>query len=153
MGKLSKRPVQKLKPGLFNAMDDDPLGVGIASEDPEVSPFTEWTQVYLPYCNQDVFAGGGVIEYPGTVDLPRYGTINLRAAVQMVRDVIWKEMDAESGAGFRPDELIALMGGWSAGGYGALYNYHWFLDDLEVVLCSDAHDGIHVAGLAEDMHG
>lgn len=117
-------------PDLFNAMDDEPLGAGIASDDPEVSPFTNWTQVYLPYCNQDVFAGGGVIEYPGTVDLPRYGSINLRAAVQMVRDVIWKEMDAEGGAGFRPDELVALFGGWSAGGYGALYNYHWFLDDL-----------------------
>ena len=26
--------------------------------------------------------------------------------------------------------LVALFGGWSAGGYGALYNYHWFLDDL-----------------------
>lgn len=48
----------------------------------------------------------------------------------MVRDVIWKEMDAAGGAGFRPDELIALFGGWSAGGYGTLYNYHWFLDDL-----------------------
>jgi len=118
-------------PELFNAMDDEPLGSGIASEDPAVSPFYNWTQVYLPYCNQDVFAGGGVIEYPGTVDLPRYGSINLRAAVQMVRDVIWKEMDTEGGAGFRPDELIALFGGWSAGGYGALYNYHWFLDDLQ----------------------
>jgi hypothetical protein len=118
-------------PGLFNAMDDEPLGSGIASEDSAVSPFYNWTQVYLPYCNQDVFAGGGVIEYPGTVDLPRYGSINLRAAVQMVRDVIWKEMDTEGGAGFRPDELIALFGGWSAGGYGALYNYHWFLDDLQ----------------------
>ncbi len=118
-------------PDLFNAMDDEPLGAGIASEDPAVSPFSNWTQVYLPYCNQDVFAGGGVIEYPGTVDLPRYGSINLRAAVQMVRDVLWKEMDAEGDAGFRPDELIALFGGWSAGGYGALYNYHWFLDDLQ----------------------
>lgn len=117
-------------PGLFTAADDEPLGAGIASEDPEVSPFYDWTQVYLPYCNQDVFAGGGVIEYPDTLAIPRYGSINLRSAVQMVRDVIWREMDAEGGEGFRPDELVALFGGWSAGGYGALYNYHWFLDDL-----------------------
>ena len=116
---------------LFNAMDDEPLGAGIASLDPAVSPFTDWTQVYLPYCNQDVFAGGGVLEDLGSLQLPRHGSINLRAAVQMVRDVIWKLMDAEGGAGFRPDELIALFGGWSAGGYGALYNYHWFLDDLQ----------------------
>lgn len=117
-------------PELFTAMDDEPVGSGIASEDPAVSPFADWTQVYLPYCNQDVFAGGGVVEYPDTLAIPRYGSINLRAAVQMVRDVLWKEMDAEGGAGFRPDEIIALFGGWSAGGYGALYNYHWFLDDL-----------------------
>lgn len=117
-------------PGLFTAMDDDPYSTGMMSEDPSISPFATWTQIWLPYCNQDVFAGGGVIEYAGTLDLPRHGAINLRSAVQMVRDVIWKEMDAEGGAGFRPDEIIALFGGWSAGGYGTLYNYHWFLDDL-----------------------
>ncbi len=116
---------------LFNAMDDEPLSVGIASSDPDISPFHDWTQVYLPYCNQDVFAGGGVVEDLGSLQLPRYGAQNMRAAVQMVRDVIWKEMDAAEGPGFRPDELIALFGGWSAGGYGALYNYHWFLDDLQ----------------------
>ena len=49
----------------------------------------------------------------------------------MVRNVLWKKMDAEGGAGFRPDELVALFGGWSAGGYGTLYNYHWLLDDLQ----------------------
>jgi len=116
---------------LFNAMDDEALEPGIASNDPAESPFANWTKVYLPYCNRDVFAGGGVTETLGPLDLPRYGSVNMRAAVQMVRDVIWKLMDAESGAGFRPDEVITLFGGWSAGGYGALYNYHWFLDDLQ----------------------
>jgi len=116
---------------LFNAMDDEPLSVGIASTDPEVSPFYDWTLVYLPYCNQDVFAGGGVVEDLNSLQLPRYGSVNMRAAVQMVRDVIWKIQDEEGGTGFRPDEVVALFGGWSAGGYGALYNYHWFLDDLQ----------------------
>jgi hypothetical protein len=118
---------------LFNAMDDDPSGVsaGIGSNDPAESPFANWTKVYLPYCNQDVFAGGGVTEDLNTLQLPRYGSINMRAAVQMVRDVIWKMMDEEGGAGFRPDEIVTFFGGWSAGGYGALYNYHWFLDDLQ----------------------
>lgn len=118
-------------PGLFNALDDEPLGSGIASDDPEVSPFANWTRVYLPYCNQDVFAGGGVFEDLGSIDVPRYGSVNLRAAIQMVRDVVWKMIDEQGGAGFRPDEIIALFGGWSAGGYGALYNYHWLLDDLQ----------------------
>ncbi|MFT7578590.1 MAG: hypothetical protein ACI9MR_000248 [Myxococcota bacterium] len=118
-------------PELFMATDDEALGFGIASDDPAESPFADWTKVYLPYCNQDVFAGGGVDEVLGELTLPRYGSINMRAAVQMVRDVLWKEMDAAGGAGFRPDEVVALFGGWSAGGYGALYNYHWFLDDLQ----------------------
>lgn len=118
-------------PGLFTAMDDTPPETGIASLDLAESPFADWTHVYLPYCNQDVFAGGGVDEVLGEITVPRYGSVNLRAAVQMVRDVIWQRMDAEGGDGFRPDEIVALFGGWSAGGYGTLYNYHWFLDDLQ----------------------
>ena len=78
-------------------MDDMPLGAGIASDDPEVSPYANWTRVYLPYCTQDVFAGGGATEELGDLSLPRYGSVNLRAAVRMVRDVLWKEMDAAEG--------------------------------------------------------
>jgi hypothetical protein len=119
------------QPGLFTAADDEPLDTGIASNDPAESAFADWTKVYLPYCNQDVFAGGGVVEDLGSTSVPRYGAVNLRAAVEMVRNVLWEKIDAEGGAGFRPDELVALFGGWSAGGYGTLYNYHWFLDDLQ----------------------
>lgn len=117
-------------PGLFTALDGRPPGIGVASDDPAVSPFANWTKVYLPYCTQDVFAGGGVIETLGSLDMPRFGGVNLRAAVRMVRDVLWKAMDADSGDGFRSDEVLALFGGWSAGGYGTLYNYHFMLDDL-----------------------
>lgn len=118
-------------PGLFTAMDDEPLSVGVASNDPEISPFADWTKIYLPYCNQDVFTGGGVFEEFPEATIPRFGGVNLRAAIQMSRDVIWKMMDEEGGAGFRPDEIVALFGGWSAGGYGTIYNYHWLLDDLQ----------------------
>ena len=118
-------------PGLFTAADDEPLESGIASSDPAESPFANWTKVYLPYCNQDVFAGGGVVEQLGAISVPRYGAVDMRAAIEMVRNVLWQKMDAEGGAGFRPDELVALFGGWSAGGYGTLYNYHWLLDDLQ----------------------
>jgi hypothetical protein len=133
-------------PGLFTAMDDDPPDTGIMSNDPGESPFADWTKVYLPYCTQDVFAGGGVDEMLGGIELPRYGSVNLRAAVRMVRDVLWKKMDEEGEAGFRPDEVLALFGGWSAGGYGTLYNYHWFLDDLQWPHTSAFPD----AGLAYD---
>ncbi len=117
-------------PGLFNAQDDIPYAAAISSTDPSVSPFANWTQVFIPYCNQDVFAGGGETEELGSLELPRYGAINMRSAVQMVRDVLWKELDNTTTEGFRPDEVQSFVGGWSAGAYGTNYNYHWFLDDL-----------------------
>jgi hypothetical protein len=117
-------------PDLFNAQDDLPLGAGIAGDDPD-NPFRDWTTVYLPYCNQDVFMGGGIVEDLGSVQIPRFGAINLRAGMHLTRDIIWQAMDEEGGTGFRPDELIALFGGFSAGAYGAMYNYHWVLDDLQ----------------------
>ena len=118
-------------PGLFTAEDDLPVSIAMVSDDPEVSPFADWTKVYLPYCNQDVFAGGGAVEQLGDLALPRSGGVNLRSAVRMTRDWLWRELDAEGGDGFRPDQVTALFGGWSAGAYGTLYNYHWMLDDLQ----------------------
>ena len=117
-------------PGLFTAEDDEPPETGIMSDDPAVNPFANWTRVFLPYCTQDVFAGGGTEEDLGEVTVARYGSVNMRAATQMVRDVMWKAMDDEGGDGYRPDQVVALFGGWSAGGYGTIYNYHWLLDDL-----------------------
>jgi hypothetical protein len=120
-------------PHLFSALDNGaPTGFGgLVSDDPD-NPFAYWTKVYLPYCNQDVFMGGGVDEvFSDDFALPRYGTVNLRAGVQVARDIIWTAMDEEGGVGFRPDQLIALFGGFSAGGYGTIYNYHFMLDDLQ----------------------
>ncbi|MGB8332827.1 MAG: hypothetical protein WCE62_22065, partial [Polyangiales bacterium] len=61
----------------------------------------------------------------------RYGAINVRAAVEYVRNLLWSMLDEEGGDGYRPDRVIAAFGGWSAGGFGTLYNYHWMLDDLQ----------------------
>ena len=55
----------------------------------------------------------------------------MRSAVMMFRDVLWREMDSTEETGFRPDQLNVFFGGWSAGAYGTIYNYHWFLDDLQ----------------------
>lgn len=149
-------PRLESNPGLFTAADDVPYSAGIVSDDPAVSPFADWTKVYLPYCNQDVFAGGGAVEQLGELALPRAGGVNLRSAVQMTRDWLWRELDAEGGDGFRPDQVTALVGGWSAGAYGTLYNYHWFLDDLQwprtvafpdAGLALDNGEALSVAGL------
>ena len=118
-------------PDLFTALDEVPFDIAISSVDPEISAFANWTKVYLPYCTQDVFAGGGMIEEFENFSLPRYGAVNARAALQMIRDTLWKKQDQEGGLGFRPDQMNVFLGGWSAGAYGTLYNYHFVLDELQ----------------------
>ncbi len=122
-------------PDLFEALSDDADETGIMSNDPEVSPFANWTKVFLPYCTQDVFIGGGV---PQVFDdnepaftVERYGAPNTRAALRYVRDVLWGLLDEGDQEGYRSDRLTVLFGGFSAGSFGALYNYHYVLDDLQ----------------------
>lgn len=54
----------------------------------------------------------------------------MRAALRWVRDVLWADLDATTPAGYRPDDVRAVFSGGSAGAFGAVYNYHWVLDDL-----------------------
>jgi hypothetical protein len=117
--------------GLLRALDNNtaPSG-GIMSNDPNVSPFANWTKVYLPYCTQDVFIGGGITNTWPSVTVHRWGAVNTRAALRYLRDVLWRELDTDS-EGYRPDRIKMLFGGTSAGGFGALYNYHYVLDDLQ----------------------
>src|SRR5262249_25387626 len=44
---------------LCEAMSDQPATGGPLANDSTISPFAEWTKVYLPYCTQDVFIGCG----------------------------------------------------------------------------------------------
>jgi len=121
----------RLDSGLFNAQDDsiEGLEAGIASNDPD-NPFANWTKVYLPYCDQAVFTGGGVVEQFSDFEVNRFGSLNLRAGVRAARDIIWSMLDAEGGSGYRPDRILALFGGFSAGAYGTIYNYHFMLDEI-----------------------
>ena len=122
-----------VNPGLFEAMSDLPEQNGIMSNDPMASPFADWTKVYLPYCNQDIFIGGGTVGvFPG-ITVRRAGALNVRAALRYVRDVLWGELDATTADGYYPDKIRMLFGGTSAGGFGTLYNYHYVLDDLQWV--------------------
>lgn len=118
-------------PGLLEALSDEAPSSGIFSDDPESNPFANWTKVYLPYCNQDVFIGGGTVQEFSDFSVARYGAVNVRAAMEYVRNLIWRLKDAEGGDGYRPDQVTAMFGGWSAGGFGTLYNYHFVLDDLQ----------------------
>jgi hypothetical protein len=118
-------------PGSFEALSDAPETSGIMSNDPLVSPFAHWTKVYLPYCTQDVFIGGGGVSNFPSITVNRFGAVNVRAALRYLRDVLWRELDATTGEGYNPDNVRMLFGGTSAGGFGTLYNYHWVLDDLQ----------------------
>lgn len=117
---------------LFEAMNDLPPPTGIMSDDPEENPFANWTKAYLPYCNQDVFIGGGASNtFENGFTVQRYGAINVRAALRYIRDVLWRELDESTAEGYRPDRMRVFFGGFSAGGFGTLYNYHYVLDDLQ----------------------
>jgi hypothetical protein len=116
---------------LFEAMSDQPETGGPLSNDPDISPFADWTKVYLPYCNQDVFIGGGTTSNFPEKTVHRFGAVNVRAALRVVRDLIWRSLDADSAAGYTPEKPRVLFGGFSAGGFGTIYNYHYLLDDLQ----------------------
>lgn len=135
--------------GLFEALDDGAPESGIMSNDPGVSPFANWTKVYLPYCNQDVFIGGGATSAFDRITVHRFGAINVRAAVRYTRDVLWALLDQAGGDGYRPDQIVAMFGGFSAGAFGTIYNYHWMIDDLQWPRTTGFPD----AGLALDSGG
>jgi hypothetical protein len=117
-------------PGRFRATDTvQPTG-GWRSTNPAVNPFADWTMMALSYCNQDVYTGGGATEAYPSITVHRFGARNLRAAARYLRDVLWREMDAGTAEGYRPDRLRVLFGGVSAGGFGVAYNHHYLLDDL-----------------------
>jgi hypothetical protein len=144
--------------GLFEALSDAPQTEGIMSNDPLVSPLSDFTKVFLPYCTQDVFIGGGATSnFPG-ITVERYGGVNVRAALRYARDLIWGEMDATTTAGgYDPDKMPVYFGGFSAGGFGTLYNLHYVLDDLQwqrttafpdAALALDSGGGVSIASLA-----
>lgn len=117
---------------LFHALGRTPPQTGIMSTDPALNPFADWSMAYLPYCNQDVFIGGGATNvFSNGFTVHRFGAINVRAAMRYIRDVIWSELDEDSVEGYRPDRMRVFFGGFSAGAFGTLYNYHYVLDDLQ----------------------
>lgn len=117
---------------LFEALSDPAPTTGIFSNDPNENPFANWTKVFLPYCTQDVFAGGGTTSnFSDAVTVHRYGSLDVRAALRYVRDLVWRELDRSTDAGYRADIPRVLFGGFSAGAFGTIYNYHYLLDDLQ----------------------
>lgn len=94
------------------------------------NPFRDWTKVFLPYCTQDLHSGAGVTNVFPEITVHRNGALNVRATMRQVRDILWSVMDASDPEGYRPDRVTMLLTGSSAGGYGAMHNYHYVLDEL-----------------------
>ncbi|MEO8602292.1 MAG: pectin acetylesterase-family hydrolase [bacterium] len=116
---------------LFESLSDQPETTGPLSNDAEISPFANWTKVYLPYCTQDVFIGGGATSNFASITVERFGAVDVRGAMRAVRDILWRDLDQTHDGGYTPDHVRTLFGGFSAGGFGTIYNYHWVLDDLQ----------------------
>jgi hypothetical protein len=128
--------------GLFRALDNNAPSGGYMNASAAVNPFHDWTKIFLPYCTQDVHAGGGTTNvFPQqNLTVHRFGAVNVRAALRHLRDVLWAEMDQTTSDGYRPDLLQVLFGGESAGGFGVSYNHHYLLDDLRWVRTTGVPD-------------
>jgi hypothetical protein len=100
------------------------------SNDPAQNPFAGWTKVFLPNCGQDAFTGGGATNDFGGATVQRNGATNLRVALDRVRDIVWSDLDATTGEGYRPENLQVVFGGSGSGGYGVAFNLHYLLDEL-----------------------
>jgi len=127
-------------PGLFDAQGDAFPDSGYLNTDDTVNPFGNWSMIFLPYCTQDIFTGGGEAEvFTGGLTVERYGARNAREAIRYTRDAIWDALRSE-GQEYRADQMKVIFAGSSAGGYGAQYNAHYPLDDLRWINTTLAPD-------------
>lgn len=127
-------------PTLFSSLEDDFSPTGILNPDPITNAFGDWTKIFLPYCNQDVFTGGGVTRPFTGFSVERYGAINARAALRVLRNIVASEMNDASPTGFRPDLLKVVFSGTSAGGFGVMFNLHHVLDEERWVHSTGLND-------------
>nr|WP_255490853.1 pectinacetylesterase family protein [Spartinivicinus marinus] len=87
-------------------------------------PAQDWTQVFLPYCTGDVHAGDRTVIYkdPEGEGKPyvwhHRGIRNARAVVAWIRENL-----------SQPEQMLTT--GCSAGGNGAIINYHYLRRDLQ----------------------
>jgi len=136
-------------PDLFESINHTMGQAGLMSNTKPDNPFLDWTKVLLAYCTQDLHIGGGVTDVFPEITVHRYGARNVQAELRYVRDVLSTQMDATDPTSFRPDRLTVLLSGSSAGGFGAAYNYHFLLDDLQWAHTTSLQD----AGLGMDNGG
>lgn len=137
-------------PTLLSSLDDDFSPTGILNPDPVINAFADWTKIFLPYCNQDVFTGGGVARVFPNFTVERYGALNARAALRILRNIVAGEMNDATPEGYRPDLLKVVFSGTSAGGFGVMFNLHHVLDEerwVHSTMVNDAAFGLDSGSL------
>lgn len=97
----------------------------LLNSDPNVNPLAGWNKVFVPYCTGDVYSGDTTVTYSdpdGTepdVEFHHVGHANVLATVDMVAEMF-------------PSIPRMFVSGCSAGGAGAIINYHFLRSGLNV---------------------
>lgn len=98
----------------WDNLDDEWLGVLDGHPD---NPFADWNKVFIPYCSGDWHAGHNPVPTAlGSAESVFMGTPNTREMLAAARDVLGTSFDK------------VLITGASAGGVGAIANYHRFVE-------------------------
>ncbi len=107
------------------------LNPGGVNSNATLDPFTDWVKANFEYCTQDIYLGGGATQViNANLSVERYGAVNLRAGLQVLRNLVAERRNQESADGYRPDQLQVLFSGNSAGAFGVGFNLHHMIDDL-----------------------
>jgi len=129
LGTCANTPARK-----FQSLNDNPADdLGGYMRPRSDNPFADRTLLYLPTCNQDLHIGGGGIDPgpgPNGGTIVRSGALNVRASLQLLRNLLWTHALKTLKAGYRPDQWDVLFAGTSSGAYGVKYNLHYVLDEL-----------------------
>jgi Pectinacetylesterase len=98
-----------------------PNGAGVFDLANPANPFLGWSQVFVPYCTGDVYAGTRTNVTIEGVTEPQnfYGAANVKKVI------------ARLAATFRKDLRRFVAGGSSAGGYGAGINFGYLQDTFK----------------------
>jgi len=97
----------------------------ILNNDPSVSPVADWNKVFVPYCTGDIYAGDTTATYEDPdgvaddIEFHHRGHANILGMIEMLDEIF-------------PTVPRMMVGGCSAGGVGALVNYHFFRTGLNV---------------------
>jgi len=87
---------------------------------------SRWNKVFIPYCTGDVHSGNRVATYVGdngeTIEYHHVGATNIEKVIDFLKQEF-------------PNIDKLMITGSSAGGVGALTNYHFFREELDPSKC------------------